>query len=280
MSFPQIRRGPTGPLANFAGTTSDNIINESIVQGTTVTDALDTLARRRINYLDQVDTPVGLWNFNDTINAVVGPNFTVTTGTELAYSDMAPGFRCVELGTPARLACPVTPSLQIAGDLSIEAIIFYDSSPTNHIMLSMGGAGAAAADNKLYELFFPTPNYPRRWQFNWESGTATARNFQTPSTALSPSLPPIHNIISIGWSRIGNILTPYLSGRQFSVPSAVQIAPAGGTNGFLTLGGDATADNNTSFLIASLAIYNYGRTPIQFAQSYNRSLGTFWGPIG
>ena len=272
----ELRRGPSGPDAAL---TSDDVINTSLIGGATLTEALDDIYLRRITYLDQVDGPVGLWNFNDTINAVVGPNFSVTTGTELAFSDMIPGFRCLELGTPARLSCPVTPSLQLGGDLSIEAIILYDSSPTNHILLSMGGAGATAADNKLYEVFFPTPNYPRRWQFNWESGVAVARNFQTPSTALSPSLPPIHNIISIGWSRGGNILTPYLSGRRFSAPSAVQIAPAGGTNGFLTLGGDATADNNTSFLIASLAIYNYERTPTQWAQSYNRSLGDFWGPI-
>lgn len=237
--------------------------------------------RGQPNYLDAVDSPVLLTNFNDTLVSQVGPTWTVGalgTTTQVAFTDMVPGFRCIEI-QGAQLVLPVTPNLQIAGDLEIEMIVFYDSSPTNHIMLSHGGTGGTAASNKLYEMFFLTPNYPRNWRFSWENGVAVAQSFTTPATALAPSLPPIHNMISLGWTRAANVVTPFLSGRQFSAASAALPAPAGGTSGFLTLGGDALAANNTSFLCASLAIYDYVRTPAQRKASYNRSLGQFWGPI-
>lgn len=274
----ELRNGPSGPIAVI---TSDQVENESIVSGATVTDALDTLSLRRVNYLDLDDDPVALWNFNDTINAVRGPNFSVSalgTTTQVAFTDMIPGFRCVEI-QGAQLVAPPTPSLVIPGDLSIEMIVFFDSSPTNQIMLSHGGTGGTAASNKLYEMFFVTPNYPRNWRFVWENGAGVGQSFSTPTTALSPSLPPIHNMISLGWRRQGNVLTPWLSGRKFSVDSGVLTAPTGGASGFLTLGGDALTANNTSFLCASLAIYDYARTDAQWVASYNRSLGNFWGPI-
>jgi hypothetical protein len=276
-------RGPQqAKVSDLSGAlTTNDIINASSVTGTTLTAALNTLAARKPNYLDMVDLPVGLWNFNDTINAVVGPNFAVSalgTTTQVAFTDMIPGFRCVEI-QGGQLVAAVTPALQIAGDLEIDMICFYDSSPTNNIMLSHGGTGGTATSNKLYEVFFLTPNYPRNWRFNWENGVAVAQSFTTPATALSPSLPPIHTMTSLGWTREGNVLTPWLAARQFSASSPVQPAPAGGSAGFLTLGGDALAANNTSFLCASLAIYNYVRTPAQRIASYNRALGDFWGRI-
>lgn len=280
MTFP-LRKGPSGPPHVSPELTSDDVLNRSIVSGLTVTNALDTLALRRVNYLDLDDDPVALWNFDDTIAAVRGPDFSVSalgTTTQIAFTDMAPGFRCIEI-QGAQLVAPITANLQITGDLSIEMIVFYDSSPTNHIMLSMGGTGGTAASNKLYEMFFVSPNYPRNWRFNWENGIAVAQSFSTPNTALSPSLPPIHNIISLGWRRQNNVLTPWLSGRKFSVDSGVVAAPTGGASAFLTLGGDALTANNTSFLCASLAIYDYARSDAQWVASYNRSLGNFWGPI-
>ena len=280
MTTTNVRKSPSGQLAEL---TSSDIENAStLVDGSTVTDALDTLSLRRIHYLDALDGPVGLWNFNGTINATVGPNFAVSglgTTTQVAFTDMVPGLKAVEI-QGAQLLAPITPALNIPGDLSIELLLFLDSSPTNNILLSHGGSGAGAANNKQYELFFPTPNYPRNWAFRWENGAEVLQTFSTPNIALSPSLPPIHNVISLGWRRQSNILTPWLSGRKFSVDSAAQVVPTGGASGFLTLGGDATAANNSGgFLCASLAIYNYARTDAQWIASYNRSLGDFWGRI-
>jgi hypothetical protein len=249
--------------------------------GGTLTQGLNTLLLRRVNYLDALDGPVGLWNFNDTINAVVGPNFavgTLGTVTQLGFTDMVPGFRCLQIQN-AQVKAAVTPSLQIIGDKSIEIIVMFDSRPSGNILLSHGGTGGAATSNKLYELQFPSSSYPERWQYNWMNGVLAAQNFQTPAVALSPSSPFVHNMISIGLRLQSNVLTTWLCGRKFSVDSGVLAAPTGGSAGFLTLGGTALAANTGAFACASLAIYDYARTDDQWKASYNRSLGTFWGVI-
>lgn len=278
MTTPTIRKGPSGPPADF-DLTSDDVENLSLATGDNVTDALDTLAERAPHYLDAIDNPVGLWQFNNTLNAVLGPNFSLAAGTVMGFTEIIPGFKAVTAGPGVRLDAAANAALRITGDLSIELQIMLEDLDPLQIVLSMAGAGAGSANNKLYEMSNPSANYPRNMAFNWENGAQVAQSFATPTTAGSASVPPIHVISIWGWSRIGNVLTPYMNGKQFSTPSAVQPAPSGGGSSILSLFSTSRgAATNISFsAIASLAIYNYGKTPAQFLASYNRALGGFWG---
>lgn len=61
------RQSPSGPLVDLE-TTTDLLDNVSTVPGSSATDALLFLDQRAIQYLDTEDGPVGLWNFNQTLN--------------------------------------------------------------------------------------------------------------------------------------------------------------------------------------------------------------------
>lgn len=278
MTTPTIRKGPSGPLAEF-DLTSDDIQNLSIVEGDDVTTALNTLAARAPHYLDDEDDPIGLWQFNNTLNSVVGPNFSLAAGTSLGFTEIIPGFKAVTAGTGVRLDAAANAALRLTGDMSIELQIMLEDLDAGQVVVSMAGAGAGSANNKLYEMSNPQAVYPRNMAFNWENGVQAAQSFATPTAAGSASVPPIHVISIWGWSRIGNVLTPYMNGNQFSAASAVQPAPTGGSSSILSLYASSRGGAvNISFsAIASLAIYNYGKTAAQFKASYNRALGDFWG---
>ena len=303
MTNPSIRKGPSGPLAAFELTTDDvenvsnlnggtgsltdaldaidsgDVLNVSIVDGATVTDALDTLAARAPHYLDTDDGPIGLWNFDGTLNAVVGPNFAVAAGTAVGFTEIIPGFTALTAGPGVRLACPADASLRLAGDMTIELLLMLEDIDAGQVLVSMGFTGAGAPDNKLYEMSNPSAVYPRNMSFNWESGVAVARSFATPTAALSPSVPPVHIVSIWGWTRASNVLTPYLNGSPFSAASGVQVAPAGGGNGILTMFADANNVNISFSAVASLAIYDRAKSAAEMKASYNRALGDFWGII-
>lgn len=130
MTLPVARQSPSGPLAAFSAT-SDEVENVSGVPGASVTDALDSLYARSVQYLDANDAPIALWNFDDTLAAVVGPTLTTGAGT-FAFTDVYPGVRGIWLNAGCRLDAPATPNLRLLGAMSCELIVQLQSgSPPN-----------------------------------------------------------------------------------------------------------------------------------------------------
>lgn len=272
-----LRQSPSGTVVPFEIGT-DAVGNASTVPGDSVTDALDTLFARRVNYLDLDDDPVALWNFNETLAAVRGPNFTSTTGP-YAFCDVYPGVRGLDVGLATRLQTAVDPNLVLLGDMSVEVLLLLDSNPTNTWIIGVGGASGTgvAANNVSWSLILPVTAPPRSVQGFWESGTGTARGFTTPVTAGSRSVPPIHNLMQLGYSRSNFTGQVYLNGRTFGSPVSGSAAATGGSSGIVTIGARAGAVSGDQFQLISAAVYNRSRSAAEWKASYNRSIGNGLG---
>jgi hypothetical protein len=272
-----LRLSPSGQLAPFdIGT--DAIANTSTVPGDSVSDALDTLFARRVNYLDLDDNPVALWNFNDTLAAVRGPDFTSTTGP-YAFCDVYPGVRGLDVGLSTRLQTASSGGLVLLGDMSVELLLLLDTNPTNEWIIGVGGASGTglAVNNVSWSLILPVTTPPRSVQGFWESGTGTARGFTTPVTAGSRSVPPVHNLMQLGYSRSGFTGQVYMNGRTFGAAVSGVAAPSGGSSGLVTLGARAGALSADQFQLLSAAVYDRARPAAEWKASYNRSLGNGLG---
>lgn len=274
---PTLRQSPSGPLVDFLVDT-DDIENVSGVPGDSVTDALDVIFARKVNYLDLNDNPVALWNFNDTLNAVRGPNFTSTTGP-YAFCDVYPGVRGLDVGLATRIQTSSAGGLVLLGDMSVELLILLDSNPTNTWLIGVGGASGTgnAVNNVSWSIILPVTVPPRSVQGFWESGTGTPRGFTTPTTAGSPSVPPIHNLMQLGYSRSGFTGQCYLNGRTFGSPISGVAAPQNGSSGIVTIGARAGAVSGDQFQLISAAVYDRSRSAAEWKASYNRSMGNGLG---
>lgn len=273
---PVLRQSPSGPLVDFEIDTSD-VENQSSVPGASVTSALDVIFARRVNYLDLNDSPLALWNFNDTLNAVLGPNFTTTTGP-YAFCDAYPGVRALDVGIGTRLETTTAANLVLLGDMSVELLILLDSNPTNQWILGVGGANTGvAANNVSWSLILPVTNPPRSVQGFWQSGAGVSRGFTTPVTAGSPSVPPIHNLLQLGFSRSGINGQVYMNGRAFGAPISGVAAPTSGGSGIVTIGGRAATVSSDQFQLISAAVYGRSRPAAEWKASYNRSIGNGLG---
>lgn len=271
-------------FARLTSLSTDDIDNDSTVDAGagSLTDALNTLDARKAGYLDALDFPIGLWNFNGTLaSAMGGPAFSVTAGVAVGFTEVIPGGLVGVTAAPGvRLALPVTPAFNLLGAMEAELIVMLEDVDAGMIIVSHGGTGGTSASNKAYEFTIPSATYPRNMGFNSENGAGVAQNFATPTAALSRSVPPVHVIMSMGWSRtLAGVRTPLMNGAAFSAASGVLALPTDGSASFLTLFSDALVANISFAVIASLALYDRVRTPTERANSYNRSLGKFWGKI-
>jgi len=250
--------------------------------GGSLTEGLNTLALRKANYLDTVDGPVGLWNFNRTLaSAMGGPDFTVDAGIAVGFAEIIPGgYNGLTAAPGVRMRAPLTPAFNLLGAMECEMIVMLEDVDAGMILLSHGGTGATSASNKAYEFTIPSAVYPRNMGFNAENGAGVAQNYATSTAALQQSVPPVHVIMSMGWSRtLAGVRTAFINAVQFGAPSGALALPTDGSAAFLTLFASATTVNISYEVLASVALYDYVRTPTQRASSYNRSLGGFWGLI-
>jgi hypothetical protein len=274
VSLPVARQSPSGPLAEFSAT-SDEVENVSGVPGTTVTDALDYLYARSVQYLDQQDGPVALWNFNDTLAAVVGPTLALTSGT-YGFTDVYPGVRGLWVNTGGLLSAPLTPNLQILGAMSVEVILQMQTFPPQAWVCGVGGAVGSelAADNVSWSIGLPSVTFPMPMRAFWEQGAGVDVTFDTSTTAGQPGYPFIHQIESIGLSRTaGGIVQCYMGGKPFGAPSTALTMPTGGGSGVFTVGAQSGGTSPQQPMIISIAVYNRARSAAEFLASYNRSVG-------
>lgn len=273
MTVPRTRLSPSGPDLPVA-LDSDDVLNVSTVPETTLTDALTHLYDRRIQYLDLEDDPLALWQFNNTTNAVRGPNLASSTG-EWGFTDGYPGVRSLIVNVGARLQFSADPRLVLLGAMSAEIIFGLNTLPFTWIC-GVGGTDGTGlqADNASWGIGFPNNVTPRNATYFWERNNNSAVAFTTSLTPGTPGLPAIHTIISTGFSRSASgIVTPYLNGKPFGPASGVLALPNGGGNGVFSIGAQAGTTSNCNFTCFSVAIYDRERTASEWLASYNRSLG-------
>lgn len=274
MTLPLDRESPSGPPAEFSATSSE-VENLSTVPGASVTNALNTLYARSVQYLDQQDGPNGLWNFNDTLNAVVGPNLSLSAGT-FAFTDVYPGVRGIWLNGGSLLSAPLNAGLIMLGAMSVEVILQMQTFPPQPWICGVGGAVGSelAADNVSWSIGLPSVTFPMPMRAFWEQGAGVDVTFDTSTAAGQPGYPFIHQIESIGLSRsAAGVVQCYMGGKPFGAPSTALTLPTGGGSGVFTVGGQSGGTSPQQPMIISIATYNRARSAAEFLASYNRSVG-------
>lgn len=269
-----LRQSPSGPVLSEDDLTSDDVTNVSTVPGGTLTSALDHLLTRKIQYLDLDDDPVALWNFNDTINAVRGPNLTTTTG-QWGFTDGYPGVRSLIVNVGARLQAASDPTLRLQGAMSCEAIFALNTLPMTWLC-GVGGDDTVvnSVNNVSWGMGFPNNVTPRNMSVFWERATNSPISFASSLAGGSPGLPAIHTIIGVGFSRTaGGIVQPYINGRVLGPPSGVLQLPNGGSSGIFSIGAQLGTTANANFTLFSVAVYDRVRGTQEWLDSYNRSIG-------
>ncbi len=274
MNLPTVRQSPSGPLAGFTAT-SDEVDNRSDIPGATVSDALDLLYARSVQYLDVLDGPIALWNFNDTLAAVVGPTLAATVGT-FAFTDVYPGVRGIWLNAVCRLDAPATPNLRLLGAMSCELIVQMQTGPPNIWLCGAGGTSGSelAADNACWSIGLPSATFPLPMRAFWEQGAGVDVTFDSSTVAGSPGYPFIHQIESLGMSRsAAGVVQFYMGGKPFGPPSTALTLPTGGGNALFSVGGQLGLGAVAQPMYLSIAVYDRQRTAAEFLASYNRSVG-------
>lgn len=276
MTLPQnLRLSPSGPL-DPVDLTSDDVLNVSTVPESTLTAALTHLYARRIHYFDLQDNPLALWQFNDTTNAVRGPNLDLanTTG-QWGFTNGYPGVRSLVVNSGARLQFAAAANLRLLGAMSVEVMFALNTLPITWLV-GLGGTDATglAADNVCWGLGAVNTVTPRNATYYWERNGNIAVSFTTSTASGAAGMPSVHVIQTAGFSRSASgVVTPYLNGKPFGPPSGALALPTGGSNGVFCIGAQPGTVGNCSFTCFSAAVYDRVRPASEWLSSYNRSLG-------
>lgn len=227
-----------------------------------------------LQYLDTTNSPVALYKLDGVMTDFSGNGFdmSVETGTEM-YADVVPGKRGFYFNGSTKLIYNTFSStLAITGAVTLIAIIQCDVLLAIDGLISHGASGEASDTNLLYnaQIQALTPQQ-LGWLHEHGGGTNDAYN-----PTGSARMPPIHNLVMVGWSRdASNVVTMNINGRTVATSGTLTAADGGGS-GRLRLGGtgDATSER---FVMFSAKVVAAAYSEAQFKAEFNRSLGPVYG---
>lgn len=221
---------------------------------------------------------VGLWRLQGDLSNLVDPSnpLTVDAGTEI-YADIVPGTLAFYFNGSTRLrVANFVSALALTGDMTSVVVVQLDATPTSStVLLGHGAVGETQADNILYQMIVGT-SIPRTLGWFSESGAGVNASF---NTAAPASLPPIHNILLIGGSRINNVVQFYVNGKPFGSPSSALTTPDGGTSGRFYVGGSDGSATITPSLFFGAMVQDVGWTATEWLACYNQVLGPAYGGV-
>ena len=238
-----------------------------------------------IEYLDGTYDPAGRWNFDGTLvdaGGVAANDLQLQAGT-LAYTNISPGKRALFVLAGCRYStAAAVPALQLSGDMSMIAIVQQDSQANDTTIARHAGTGDLEVDNILYSFGFeastsPTST-PKRYSYMSEHGAGLD---DPVFSSGAVGLPPIHNIMEVGFRRRNNVIRFYLNGEPFGDDALIS-APTGGTSSgtrFLVGCLSPTGTGTIQFILFSLGVYNRALSDAEFAERYNQTLGPAFGRL-
>lgn len=236
---------------------------------------------------DTTYSPVGLWQFQNSLNDSSGNNFHAAVDAGAAeYSVITQRLMGCRFNG-LRLIGPNATLLALRSDMTVEFIgAFEDQGPvgsllsppgacTTGIALSYtGGIDDGASNiNYLYQVAFPDV---RRIQWFSEHDVGVNDTY-TPSGLVLPTPGvPFH----CAASRINSRVQFYVNGKPYGTLSPSLFAPTDGVTSRLWFGGVSgtgipTTGNN--FSLASVKIIPTGLDAAAVRGEYNRTLGPFLG---
>lgn len=240
-----------------------------------------------MRYFDNTFSPVGLWNFNSTLNdanGIASNNLALAAGN-LGFCDIVPGKVGLYLYNGARYStAALSAPLRLQGDMSFFVITQNDSIPSADQPIAWyAGSGELEAANAQWSLTFIAQTSPavtpKRLNYLSEHGAGIN---DTVDSAGTVSLPPVHNIALIGFTRIANVIQFYYNGLPFGPASAAISAPTGGDDASMRLfvGSQSAATTATApFILFSMQAIPTGLTPTQVKGVWNQSLGPAFGML-
>ncbi len=219
---------------------------------------------------NQAYDPVGLWQFNETLNDTSGNafNMTVEAGTE-RYTDIYPGLRGIQLINTRLIYNTFTSTLAIAGDLTLECILFLETYPgaSQVVMASYMASGETSDTNAQYFWALNTTD----GNFTWLSESGAGVN-ATYTINDGPGLGLCHMAVT----RTSNVLQYYLNGRAYGSASGSLTTPDGGGSGRFRVGSPDSLFGPES-VMSSLKVCNIALTAAQVAAEYNLTVGPVRG---
>jgi len=235
-----------------------------------VTDA--SVQYAPIKYHDTTYSPVGLWNFNGTLNDSSGNGFTLTVNSGVtSYTYLAGGLQGMSFGSLILKYATTGTALQIAGDMTIEMLVSLNAYSSSKNILAYGAASSLETGNEQYQLGFTSDGYGFIWV--QEFGAA---NFSF--VTLSGVTLPLNQLCHFAVTRTSNVIQYYLNGQPLGAASTALTTPTGGSISTLKVGG---SEDGASFgppmMMASLKIIASALTSAQILGEYRLTLGQLYG---
>ena len=222
---------------------------------------------------------VGLWRLDGSLSNLVDPSnpLIVDVGTEV-YADIVPGKRAFYFSGGTRLKVNAFVSaLARTGDVTCAMMIQLDADPTSStIFCGHGASGETQAANILYSMQCLNSTPPRSMNFLSEHDNGVNDSFTTSAPA---SLPPIHNIGLLGFSRISDIIQFYYCGKPLGSASSALNTPNGGGNGRFYVGASDGTTVCTRMLCWGVMVEDIGWTDSEWLACYNQTLGPAFGTL-
>lgn len=220
---------------------------------------------------NQAYDPVGLWQFNETLNDTSGNGFnmTVDAGTE-RYTDIYPGVRGVQLIGNKLIYNTFTGTLAITGDVTIEAILYLETYPgANPVLIASHGASGETSDTN-YMYFYGLNATDGNFTMISENGAGTNATY---NLSDGPGLGLCH----VAVTRATNVIQFYLNGRAYGAASSTLTTPDGGTSGRFRVGSPDANIFGPESVMASLKVCNIALSAAQVAAEYNLTVGPVLG---
>jgi hypothetical protein len=224
---------------------------------------------RKVRPHDLTHNPIGLWQFNETLNDTSGNGFHFALNAgNLRYTEIAPGLRALSVSTANKFNfATLGTALQRTGDITIEMLLLLYGYPAGLApIITYQASGETQATNTLYEVAINID------QLRWfsESGAGVDATFSI------DRLPPLGTVCHLAVRRQANIIQAFINGAPLGGSSALT-APDGGTSASLWIG--APGSFPPAMAMASMKIVPLGLSETQIAAESNRTVGPALGVV-
>lgn len=234
-------------------------------------------------------SPVGLWQFNQSLLDESGNGFTLTVdaGTE-SYVLMDQRLWGIRLDN-CRLTRAFNALLHCVSDMTIQMFLMWEAQPGGFPIISFTGGSSDVSStlNYNYQIALSpngtvSPITDRVPSWFSEHGLGL-NDIYTVATAGGKALllPPPGVLFDLTATRLANVIQFYLNGTPFGPASSALTATDDGSAAQLWFGGIAgtgTASVQTGTVLSSAVIIPFALTAAQVKAEYNRTLGPFLGP--
>lgn len=220
-----------------------------------------------IGRLTTAHSPLALWHFDGDVLDASGNARTLTVaGGTAVYSELWPGFRGLSFQSLSLTRTDA--AMRIAGDMTVEAVLMLDATPTADALFGVTGPDETEAANIQWEWDVLANRQPVWFS---ESGAGVNASYGPAAAVLPPIGVPFH----LASTRISNVIRWYCNGVLMGAASSALATPTGGTVATLQVG-KVNSFFHPNFLMADLKIIGSGLTAAQVLAEAELTIGALY----